>query len=346
MAVDSSMSGIIWQWLQSHEQDVLDYFASIMREASDIQLVNFDEQRHMGLLATYIYQGVHRVDNVKPSTVAEGLSHLTEELIRRTEKAAAAAETNAVYAKAQGDRVDDAISGYEALYTRVYNQGNTAEQQGNNAQGIYTSVNSWFNGSSNNGFKRQAETWLADTKGDWNTWYPLTKNAWDTWYANRVSQWAQWFTDGIVPEWDTFWTGVQDDWADWTQKELQRQQNELDRIAQELARVAEENVRKAAENERIAAENTRQANEQTRQAQEASRETREGIRQETFERNEAQRQQDFEDAEDERMKAALLTRFYIDPDTMELHALQVENDDIDYHISDEGDLIASFESEE
>lgn len=65
----------------------------------------------------------------------------------------------------------------------------------------------------------------------------------------------------------------------------------------------------------------------------------------TFEANEAQRQQDFEDAEAQRMKAALLTQFYIDPDTMELHALQVEHDDMTYRINDDGDLIASFEAE-
>ncbi len=33
------MSGIMWQWLAEHKQDILDYFSTIMREASEIQLV-------------------------------------------------------------------------------------------------------------------------------------------------------------------------------------------------------------------------------------------------------------------------------------------------------------------
>jgi len=70
--IDNTTSGIIWQWLAEHKQDVLDYFASIMREASDIQLVNFDVDRHMGLLATYIYQGVRRVDHLHLSGCKEG----------------------------------------------------------------------------------------------------------------------------------------------------------------------------------------------------------------------------------------------------------------------------------
>ena len=79
--IDNTTSGIVWQWLAEHRQDVLDYFASIMREASDIQLVNFDTDRHMGLLATFIYQGVRRIDNVKPSSLVEGLTRLNEDLL-------------------------------------------------------------------------------------------------------------------------------------------------------------------------------------------------------------------------------------------------------------------------
>ena len=316
--MDNTTSGIIWQWLAEHKQDVLDYFATIMREASDIQLVNFDADRHMGLLATFVYQGVRRVDNVKPSSLVEGLTRLNEELSRRCEAAAAEAERQGTYARTQGDRVDECISGYQALYTRVKNQGDTAEQQGANAQSIYESVNAWYAP-----FKANAENWYSDTVG-----------IWDDWYAARLAQWLSWYTNGIVPTWNGFWSGVQADWQDWTEKETARQQAELERIAKELIRRANEETRQQNEDERLRNESTRQSQEQTRQTNENAREQAEELRQQTFEANEIQRQQDFEDAEDERMETMLVTELYVDYDDMSLNVIQPESSDVDYELED------------
>ena len=316
--MDNTTSGIVWQWLAEHKQDVLDYFASIMREASDIQLVNFDVDRHMGLLATFVYQGVRRVDNVNPSSLVEGLTRLNEDLRIRCENAAAEAERQGSYAKTQGDRVDSCISGYNTLYTKVKNQGDTAEQQGARAQGIYDTVNAWYTP-----FKTNAENWYSDTVG-----------IWDEWYAARLAQWLSWYTNGVVPTWNNFWDGVQADWTDWTQKETARQQAELQSIAAELLRRADEEVRQQNEAERQSQESTRQENEQTRQTQETAREEAEGLRQSTFEANEIQRQQDFEDAEDERMAAMLVTELYIDYDDMSLNVMQPESDEVDYELED------------
>lgn len=316
--MDNTTSGIIWQWLSEHKQDVLDYFATIMRNASDIQLVNFDADRHMGLLATFVYQGVRRVDNVKPSSLVEGLTMLNEELRRRCEAAAAEAERQGTYAKTQGDRAEDCISGYQALYTRVKNQGDTAEQQGANAQGIYESVNAWYAP-----FKANAENWYSDTVVTW-----------DDWYAARLTQWLSWYTNGIVPTWNGFWSGVQADWQDWTEKETARQQAELERIAKELIRRANEEIRQQNEDERLNNESTRQSQEQTRQTNENAREQAEELRQQTFEANEIQRQQDFEDAEDERMETMLVTELYVDYDDMSLNVIQPESSDVDYELED------------
>ena len=250
--IDNTTSGIMWQWLAEHKQDVLDFFATIMREASDIQLVNFDQERHMGLLATFVYQGVRRVDNVKPLSLVEGLSQLNEELRIRCENAASEAERQATYAEQQGDRVDTCIENYETLYDKVEEQGNTAETQGANAQSICDTVTTWYTP-----FKTGAENWLTGIKGDWDTWYPSTTTAWDNWYAARVADWLAWYTNGVVPTWNTFWSGVQADWSDWTAKETARQQAELERIANELLRVADENTRKQNELQRQANEEKR-----------------------------------------------------------------------------------------
>lgn len=327
--MDNTTSGIVWQWLAEHKQDVLDYFASIMREASDIQLVNFDQTRHMGLLATFVYQGVRRVDNVKPASLVEGLTRLNEELRIRCENAAAEAERQGTYAKSQGDRVDERILDLTNLKERVTQQGNTAEQQGANAQSICDTVTAWYTP-----FKRNAEDWIDTTKATWNNWYPTTKTTWDEWYAERLAQWASWYTNGVVPTWNAFWAGVQADWQDWTDKELARQRSELERIANELLRQADEEVRKANEQQRLQNENTRLANERTRQANETVREGAELIRQQTFDDNEAQRQQDFEDAETRRIEAMLVTEFYVDFDDMTLTILQPEADTTEYDVED------------
>lgn len=337
---ENTTSGIMWQWLAEHKQDVLDYFASIMREASDIQLVNFDLQRHMGLLATFVYQGVRRVDNVKPASLLEGLTSLNDALRIRCENAAAEAERQGTYAKTQGDRVDERILDLTNLKTTVAQQGNTAEQQGANAQAICDTVTAWYTP-----FKKNAEDWLADSKADWNAWFPDTQDDWDEWYAARVQQWLDWYTNGVVPTWDTFWSGIQNDWADWTQKELARQAAELDRISNALLFAADEEVRKQNELERQRKEAERIAAERQRQIDEALRQVAEGERQQTFEENEAQRQQDFEDAESERMRMMLLTEAYIDFEDMSLNIIQPEEDDTDWEIED-SELVITIEYEE
>lgn len=334
------MSGIMWQWLSEHKQDVLDFFVSIMREASDIQLVNFDQQRHMGLLATFVYQGVRRVDNVKPASLLEGLTSLNEALRIRCENAASEAETQANYAKAQGDRVDNGILELTTLKNTVKSQGDIAEQQGANAQSIFDTVTQWYAP-----FKTGSENWISDTKADWNQWYPSTQSTWNEWYQARVSQWLSWYTNDVVPTWDSFWGDVQDDWDDWTAKERARQNAELERIAYELLRRADEEVRQQKELERQTNEGERISAENQRQIDEAQRQLAEGKRQQTFEENEAQRQQDFEDAEFERMRMMLLTEAFIDFDDMSLNIVQPEEDDTDWEIED-GELLIVIEYED
>ena len=205
--VDNSMSGIMWQWLAEHKQDILDYFSTIMREASEIQLVNYDSDRHAGILASYIYQGIRRIDNVKPTTLVEGLSQLGAAVRERCDNAAANAETQARYAQQQGDRVDNAIAGFQALSERVTQQGNTAEQQGANAQSIRDSINLWYNGQNNNGFKKTAENLYSQFEG---------------FYSQAQTDWNNFYTEGAVPDWNTFWAAVLLNWQQWTEEEASR----------------------------------------------------------------------------------------------------------------------------
>ena len=322
--IDNTTSGIIWQWLSEHKQDVLDFFASIMREASDIQLVNFDTQRHMGLLATFVYQGVRRVDNVKPASLLEGLTRLNEDLRIRCENAASEAETQANYAKTQGDRVDAGILDLTDLKTRVKNQGDTAEQQGANAQSICDTVTNWYTP-----FKRDAESWIDITKADWAVWYPSTQGTWNQWYNDRVAQWAAWFTNGIVPDWDMFWAGVQSDWADWTSKEAARQRNELERISKELLRVADEETRKLNEQQR-------QANEEVR----LNGTFRQNVSTGNWERLN-QRTGEWEDTGNSWMGGLFAYTFYTDPKTGRGHVIKNGMDHVSFSIRN-GRLIGTY----
>lgn len=207
MAEDITMSGIMWQWLREHKQDILDYFSTIMREASDIQIVNFDTERHAGLLASYIYQGIRRIENVSPTSIVEGLSRLGQEVRERCDNAAASAERAAGYAQTEGDRVADALADYQTLYDRVSQQGNSAEQQGAEAQQIHDVMFAWFLGQNNNGFKHDAETLYSQFEG---------------FVATSQQQWEDFYTEGVVPDWDEFWSRVLANWQQWEQEEASR----------------------------------------------------------------------------------------------------------------------------
>ena len=322
--IDNTTSAIMWQWLAEHKQVVLDYFASIMREASDIQLVNFDVDRHMGLLATYVFQGIHRVDNVKPSSLVEGLTRLNDELRIRCENAAAEAERQGAYAEQQGDRVDDRILDLTNLKQTVTQQGNTAEQQGINAQNICDEVTAWYPP-----FKADAEDWLDYQKADWADWYPTTQSTWSDWYSARVQQWLSWYTDGVVPTWDNFWAGVQNDWSDWTAKETARQRAELDRIAAELIRRADEEVRQQKELERQQAEEVRldgtfRQNTDTGQWERLNQRT--GV---------------WEDTGNSWMGGLFAFKFYTDPKTGRCHVVKNSIDKVSFSIRN-GRLIGTY----
>ena len=107
-------------------------------------------------------------------------------------------------------------------------------------------------------------------------------------------------------------------------------------------------ARDAANEAAQAANQSREAierNEQTRQTNENNRQQAESLRQQTFETNEQQRQQDFEDAEAERIAAMLMTECYVDFDTMCLMFVQPEKDTTDYNVVD-GDLMITVQYEE
>jgi len=253
--MEPTLNERIWQWLDGHKQEFFDWWASQTKDASQLELVAFDADRHVGALMTYSSGGVKKVVNVSPSTLVEGLAALNDELRQRCINAAVNAENWGQFAKEQGETV-------ESLNAR-------AEELINEMEALESALD-------------EAE-------------------------QGRVSA------------------------------EAEREQQELRRQSREQQR---EDL--FLHNEALRQEMF-DNNENQRQQ---SADQRENQRQDDFEANEALRQQNFLEAENIRMQAILLTKFYIDPDTMELHALQVEPDRTQYSINDNGELIARFEVED
>ena len=297
--MEPTLNERIWQWLDGHKQEFFDWWASQTKDASQLELVAFDADRHVGALMTYSSGGVRKVVNVSPSSLVEGLAALNENLRQRCIDAAVKAENWGTFAKEQGEtaeslneRAESLISEMEAFERALDNAEQARvsaeaerEQQELRRQSSEQQREDLF---LNNESLRQ-EIFDADEQQRQQTADQRERDSRDTFEAN----------------------------------ELRRQQTADQREQQCM--------------------NTFNYNELHRQETSDLRESR---CQDTFETNERRRQLDFEEAENERMQAVLLTKFYIDPDTMELHAVQVEPDRTQYSINDDGELIARFEVED
>lgn len=294
---------IIKQWLDAHWTDVLKYYGAKMKDAANVETISWNTSRAqniVGMLCTFVEDGVQKIVNVTPNTLINALSGLSSELATQCRNAmnlantaANSANTAAAYANREGDKVAALIIEINTLKTKVAQQGNTAESQGNfaqlmgeNAQRIYDLVNDWYPG-----FKEEATAWYNNA-----TLAETTRNT----------------------------------------NEETRNSNETTRQSRETVRVSNENTRQSNETARVSNETLRQRQESARQQAEALRQTtfdtNETQRQTTFDTNEAQRQQDFEDAEAERMERMLLTRFEIDQETGCLMAYMTESDPTNYFI--------------
>ncbi len=127
----------IWQWLDSHIEEISDYLASKSKDVSQVETVSYDSDRHAGILAVFSYQGVTKIVSVTPVSLLENMIGLDEEIRELCRQAAQAANTAATaadekgdYAKQQGDLVVLAIQDLNTLKATVRSQGDDAERQG------------------------------------------------------------------------------------------------------------------------------------------------------------------------------------------------------------------------
>lgn len=239
----------IWQWCDTHQELLMQYFRAHAKDASQIELVSYDPQRMKGVLTVFNWQGVRKIVSVTPESLIENLSNLVDVIEQRciaaseaAESAASYANTQGDYAKTEGDRVQALITQLTTLMETVRQQGNTAAAQGAAAEAIknevttwYTpfrqtaeawysaitsNVSSWFDGVQSdwttwfNARKQEWNTWWASTTSTWSTWYAATINDWNTWFAARKTQWSEWFTAQSTA-WSEWFAARMSQWSTW-----------------------------------------------------------------------------------------------------------------------------------
>lgn len=205
--MEYTQNEMLRQIFDEHWQEFCDYWAAKTRDASQIETVSFDQERHTGVLMRLEWQGLKKIVVVTPQDLLSGLAQLNEELRQRciegaqtAENAAEYANDQGDYAKGQGDRIGALIEEITTLKDIVEQQGNTAEEQGAAAQAIKEQIEEWYSP-----FKSGAETWYDGIVAAWNSWFSETKAAWTEWFNARKAEWNLWF-QGVMDDWSTWFT--------------------------------------------------------------------------------------------------------------------------------------------
>lgn len=299
--MNATENEIVRQWLDGHWEEFCDWWRSKTKDASQIERVAYDSERHTGVMMVMEYQGVRKIIQVTPASLIEHLSALDEAIRQRCIAAAAAAEgaasdanTQGAYAEQQGDRVDALITEITTLKQRVAAQGNTAEQQGVDAENLRIEIQEWFD---------EVEQWAEDAASE--------ESQRETAERVRISN------------------------------ENTRQSNEATRVSHENARETSELLRQGSEDDREAAELQRIRQESSREAAEVLRQQHEEARLDgNYRQNTTtgkwerlnQRTGNWEDTGNYWVGSLLAYRFYTDPATGRIHVVKNSADGVSFFI--------------
>lgn len=210
--MDTSVQTVVNKFLDEHYSEFLDRLATKIQEASTLQLVNYDALRHQAILMQYVWEGVHQIQAVKPSTYLEQAASILSAAVRRANDAAQTVEdTNAQISSAEEQRrlaevarvnAESARASAEAiraaaeqLRVETENQRNTSEQtrqtQESNRQTAEGQRSSWFNT-----FRSMVESWFSNPTGnpgikerietletDFSDWKTSAVNAFNLWFG-------------------------------------------------------------------------------------------------------------------------------------------------------------------
>lgn len=199
---------IINQFLEKHWTDILKFYGAKMKNATEVENMAFDEDKVIGILCSYVYEGVRKVVNVTPLSLVEGLSGLSSELALRCERAAESAEELGSYAERQGDRLSDAILDISEQKELAVRMAAYAEEQGDRIAALKDEMTDWFGATPGDGIRHSVSTWFSSAvdswldwfggvMDDWSVWLTNTKGDWSDWFAGRKAEWTAWFSESI-----------------------------------------------------------------------------------------------------------------------------------------------------
>lgn len=170
-------------------------------------------------------------------------------------------------------------------------------------------------------------SFLAESKEQWDAWMASVRQAWTSWFDTIKNEWKAFFSESkaqeeereavmaaaiaSLDERDKAYAQNELSRADAervrvqaeqerAEAEAERKQHEIDRIQAEEQRASNEDERLLAEEKRYMAEKQRAIDEEARVSAEAIRETAEDLRTNTFNTNEANREQTFQENENRR----------------------------------------------
>lgn len=220
--MNTTENEIIRQWLESHWEEFCDWWRSKTKDASQVEKVTFDSERHTGVLMVMEYQGVRKVIQVTPESLIENLTALDEEIRQRcidaaqsAEDAADLANTQAEYAEGQGDRIEALITEISDLMQHVGEQGDTAEAQGAAAEDLRIEIQGWYDDGHNQGFKPTAESWYSQITSTVANWFSGVQTSVSQWFEGVVQDVSDWFD-----EWQArvaaFFSNMSTTWDDMT----------------------------------------------------------------------------------------------------------------------------------
>lgn len=210
--MDTAIQALLNRIVDDHYAEILDRLSTKIQEASTLQLVDYDALRHQAILMQYVWEGVHQVQAVKPSTYLEQAASILSAAVRRANDAAQTAEdTNTQISSAEEQRrlaevarvnAESARASAEAiraaaeqLRVETENQRNTSEQtrqtQESNRQTAEDQRSSWFNT-----FRSMVESWFSNPTGnpgikertetletDFSDWKTSAVNAFNLWFG-------------------------------------------------------------------------------------------------------------------------------------------------------------------
>lgn len=142
--MDATTIEVIRDWLDTHLQDVLDYYGGKMQHMSQQESVDFSDRTDY-LLGNRVYNGVDKIVRINPQNFVEAISHLDEEVRQRciaaaeeAERQARNASSAASTATSQGNTAQTQGIDAESKGNEAQRQGNVAQSQGNTAEGYGT----------------------------------------------------------------------------------------------------------------------------------------------------------------------------------------------------------------